>query len=104
MLSYTCFRVFGVLGEFGELSPSALIFLKLSNIIILTYGVLNFLSRMGSISSFGQAIQEVLPNNYLKSNFENSEIRDFQTWPKFPKSCVEIHKKMQDNLRVELYS
>ena len=32
---------------------------------------------MSSISSFGQAIQEVLANNYLKSNFENSEIEDF---------------------------
>ena len=32
---------------------------------------------MGSINSFGQAVQEILLNNYLKSNFENSEIRDF---------------------------
>ena len=32
---------------------------------------------MGSINSFSQAIQEILLNNYLKSNFENSEIRDF---------------------------
>ena len=29
---------------------------------------------MGSINSFGQAVQEILLNNYLKSNFENSEI------------------------------
>ena len=65
------------LGNFGKLGPSALIFQKLSNFIILTYGVLNFLSRMGSINSFGQAVQEILLNNYLKSNFENSEIRDF---------------------------
>ena len=27
---------------------------------------------MGSISSFGQAVQETLLNNYLKTNFENS--------------------------------
>ena len=32
---------------------------------------------MGSINSFGQAVQEILLNNYLKSNYENSEIRDF---------------------------
>ena len=32
---------------------------------------------MGSTNSFGQVIQEILLNNYLKSNFENSEIRDF---------------------------
>ena len=33
--------------------------------IILTCGTLNFLSRMGSINSFCQAIQEILLNNYL---------------------------------------
>ena len=32
---------------------------------------------MGSINSFGQAVQEILLNNYLKSNFEYSEIRYF---------------------------
>ena len=32
---------------------------------------------MGSINSFGQSVQELLLNNYLKSDFENSEIRDF---------------------------
>ena len=32
---------------------------------------------MGSINSFGQMVPEVLLNNYLKSNFENSEIGDF---------------------------
>ena len=26
---------------------------------------------MGSINSFGQTVQEILLNNYLKSNFEN---------------------------------
>ena len=72
-----CFKVFGVLGNLGKLGPSALIFLKLSNFIILRYGVLNFLSRMGSINSFSQAVQEILLNNYLESNFENWEIRDF---------------------------
>ena len=33
--------------------------------------------RMGSINSFSQAVQETLLYNYLKSNFENSEMRDF---------------------------
>ena len=55
----------------GKLGPSALIFLKLSNFIIFTYRALNFLPRMGSINSFGQTVQEILLNNYLKSNFEN---------------------------------
>ena len=32
---------------------------------------------MGSINSLGQAVQEILLNNFWKSNFENSEIRDF---------------------------
>ena len=32
---------------------------------------------MGPISSFGQVAQEILLNNYLKTNFENLEIRDF---------------------------
>ena len=31
---------------------------------------------MGSINSFGQAAREILLKNSLKSNFENSEIRD----------------------------
>ena len=71
--SYTCFKVFGVLGQFKETGPQSLNFLKLSNFIILNYGALNFLSRMASINSLGQAVQEILLNNYLKSNFENSE-------------------------------
>ena len=28
---------------------------------------------MGSINSLGEAVQEILLNNYLKSNFENSK-------------------------------
>ena len=67
----------GYYGNFGKLDPSALISQKFSNFVILTYEVLNFLSRMGSINSCGQAVQEILLNNYLKINFENSEIRDF---------------------------
>ena len=45
----------GYQGKLGKLGASALIFLKLSNFIIWTYGAFNFLSRMGSINSFGQA-------------------------------------------------
>ena len=44
---------------------------------MLTYGVLNFVSTMSSINSSGQAVQETLLNNYLKNNFEISEMRDF---------------------------
>ena len=32
---------------------------------------------MGSMNYFGQVIQEILQNNYLKTNFENLKIRDF---------------------------
>ena len=67
----------GYYGNLGKLSPSTLTFLKLSHFIILSYGALNFLSRMGSIKSFGQVVQEILLNNYLTGNFEKSEIRDF---------------------------
>ena len=60
-----------------ETGPSALIFLKLSIFIILTYGVLDFISRKGSFNSFGQVVPEILLNNYLESNLENPEIRFF---------------------------
>ena len=76
-LSCTCFKVFEILGELWETRPQCPNFSKVVNFYYLTYGVLIFLSRMGSINSFGQAVREVLQNNYLKSNFENSEIRDF---------------------------
>ena len=32
---------------------------------------------MGPMNYLGQVVQEILQNNYLKTNFENSEIRDF---------------------------
>ena len=32
---------------------------------------------MGSMNYFGQVVQEILQNKYLKTNFENSEIGDF---------------------------
>ena len=32
---------------------------------------------MGSINFFGPVVQKILLNNYLKSNFEVSEIKDF---------------------------
>ena len=44
----------GYQGNFGKLGPSALIFQNLSNFLILSYRVLNFLSRMGSIN-FGSS-------------------------------------------------
>ena len=54
--------------------PNAPIFLKLSNFIILTYGTLDFLFRMGSSALLVNQFKRL--NNYSKSNFENSEIRD----------------------------
>ena len=59
-------------------------FLNLPSFIILTYGVLNVLSRMGSINSFGQVVPEILTNSYL-SNFEYLEISGF--FPHF----LEVH-------------
>ena len=50
-LSYTYFSLFGVLGQFVETLPSAVIVQKFSNFIVLTYGALNLLSRMGSIKN-----------------------------------------------------
>ena len=32
---------------------------------------------MGSVNYFGEVVQEILQNNYLKTNFENLEITDF---------------------------
>ena len=32
---------------------------------------------MGSINYFSQVVQEILQKNYLKTNFENSKVRDF---------------------------
>ena len=58
-----------------ETGPSALIFLKLSIFIILTDGVLDFISRKGSFNSFGQVVPGNLLNNFLKSNLEDPEIR-----------------------------
>ena len=40
---------------------------------------------MGSVIDFGQGVQEILQNNYFKTNFENSEIRDFVPSLKFHK-------------------
>ena len=55
---------------------------------------------MGSINFFGEAVQEVLLNNYLKSNFENSEIRDF-----VPTFCNFIRGKssLKNHLFFKLY-
>ena len=75
--TYTCFRVYGISGDFWGTGPQCPDIPKLINFIILTYWVSNFLFRMGSINCFGQVVQEILLNNYLKSNFENLEIRDF---------------------------
>ena len=43
---------------------------------------------MGSFSSFGQAVQEILLNNYLKNNFENSEIKGFVSFFEFRKGKI----------------
>ena len=72
--------VFGTLGQFEKtrkLGSSPLISLEFSIFIISTSACLNLLSKMGSINYFGKLVQEILQNNYLKTNFENSNIRDF---------------------------
>ena len=76
-LNYTCFRVFGVLGELWETGSQCANFSKIVKFYYLDIWELNFLFKMGSINSFNEAVQEILLNNYLKSNFENSEITDF---------------------------
>ena len=43
---------------------------------------------MGSFRSFGQAVQEILLNNYLKNNFENSEIKGFLSFLEFHKGKI----------------
>ena len=73
-MSYTCFRVFEVLGGLCETGPQCPNFSKLSNFIILTYGVLNFLFGMGSINSFSQAVREVLQNKYLKTILKTQKL------------------------------
>ena len=48
---------------------------------------------MGSIRSFHQVVEEILLNNYMKTNFENSEIRDFvPIFVEFPKREVLLKK------------
>ena len=48
---------------------------------------------MGSMNYFCQMVQEILQNIYLKSHFENSEVKDFVPISqnfirgKFPKKC-----------------
>ena len=32
---------------------------------------------IGSMNFFSQVVQEILQNNYLQTNFENSQIKDF---------------------------
>ena len=59
--------IWGIEAIWEKTDPSALIFLKLSKFVILTYETLNLLSKMGSVISF----------NYLKTSFENSKLRDF---------------------------
>ena len=53
--SYACISIFAVLGQVRKSSK-----------------VLN-----STFHYFGQVVQEILQNNYLKTNFENSKIRDF---------------------------
>ena len=47
---------------------------------------------MGSINSLGQAVQGILLNNYLKSNFENSEIRFCPHFLEFHKEKIFLKK------------
>lgn len=41
-----------------------------------TLEALLFHAMMCSMNDFGQAVHEILENNYLKDNFENLETRD----------------------------
>ena len=57
-----------------KLGPSPLISLEFSMFIFSTSVYFNFLSKMGSMNYFGLGVQEILQNNYLKTNFEDPEI------------------------------
>ena len=70
-------RYLGHWGHVGKLGPNSPISLEFLIFIISTSAHLNFISIMGSMNYFSQVIREILQNNYLKNNFENSEFRDF---------------------------
>ena len=70
-------RYLGHWGHLGKLGPNSPISLEFLIFIISTSAHLNFISIMGSMNYFSQVIREILQNNYLKNNFENSEFRDF---------------------------
>ena len=73
-LSLTCFRVFWALGHLGKLGPSTHISLEFLIFIFSTFVAWNLLSIMGSMINFGDRVQEILQNNYFKTNFGNSKI------------------------------
>ena len=60
-----------------ELGPIHLISLEFKILIISTFVARNLLSIMVLIIDFDHPVQEILQNNYLKTNFEISKIRDF---------------------------
>ena len=59
-----------------KLVLSTLISNDLFIFILSTLEALLFHSMMCSMNHFGQAVHEILEDNYLKDSFENSETRD----------------------------
>ena len=84
--SFTCFTVFGTLGQFGETRSQSPDFFRIFNFHYLNICVFKFSFQNGVY--FGQVIQEILQNSYLKTSFENPEIRDF-----VPTFCNFIRRK-----------
>ena len=74
MLGFSCdyFRVFAHLDNFEKLDPSVINSLSfplkfLENEALHLFGSMHYFDRVG---------HEILQNRYLKTNFENTEIRD----------------------------
>ena len=60
--------VFGALGEFQKTG---------SQLSFLTFLTIDALNLLGSVNYFDQVGRTILQNRYIKTNFENTEIRDF---------------------------
>ena len=74
---YLFWGIWEYLGHFGKSGVQCLNFSKTVEFYYLYFWSFKFSTQHGPINSAGQVVQQILLNNYLKNNFENSEIRDF---------------------------
>ena len=70
ILGFSCakFRTFGELGQFQKIRSQCSFLTFLTREALNLLGLVNYLDQVG---------HEILQNRYLKTNFENTEIRDF---------------------------